>query len=188
MGAISPVDFVDATLMEKVLEKVVRPSIDGLQKEGMEYRGILYCGLIEVQGEPYVIEYNVRMGDPETQVVLPRLKSDLLLLFKSLFDSGFEDLVVAHEEKHAAAIVLASKGYPGEYEKGKPIRGLESKPDISFFHAGTDRSSGDLVSSGGRVLAITGMGPTLKIALAKAYFAVDEVVFEGKQFRKDIGS
>jgi phosphoribosylamine--glycine ligase len=188
MGAISPVDFVSDELLEKSIEKVVQPTIDGLKKEGLEYKGFIYCGLIEVQGEPFVIEYNVRMGDPETQVVMPRLESDLVDLLEAVHKGQLDEIDMQISEDYAATIVLASEGYPGSYEKGKDIRGLEFKPDIHYFQAGTDRSSGKLKTAGGRVLAITGTGPTLKIALAKAYFTANEVVFEGKYYRKDIGS
>lgn len=188
MGAVSPVDFVSEDLLEKAIDKVVKPSIAGLQKEGLEYKGFLYCGLIEVDGEPYVIEYNVRMGDPETQVVMPRLETDLVDLLQAVHKGNLDEIDMHISEDYAATVVLASQGYPGSYEKGKDIRGLEFKPDIHYFQAGTDRSSGKLKTAGGRVLAITGTGPTLKIALAKAYFTANEVVFEGKYYRKDIGA
>ena len=188
MGAVSPVDFVTEEMMQKVVDKIVEPSINGLSKEELDFKGFLYCGLIDVDGEPYVIEYNSRMGDPETQVVLPRLKSDLAKLFKHVAEGSLDQTDIEILPEHAATVVLASGGYPEAYEKGKHISGLEDKPDVIVFHAGTKVEDGSLITSGGRVLAITGIGPTTKTALAKAYYAADEVLFDGKYMRRDIGS
>lgn len=187
MGAISPVPFADAAFMEKVEEKVVRPTIAGLQKEGIRYRGFVFFGLIKVGAEPYVIEYNCRMGDPETEVVMPRLESDLVALCNSLFDGTLSGKIVAQSADAAATVMLVSGGYPGDYGKGHPISGISDAGETLLFHAGTAAKDGQIVTAGGRVLAITSLAPTLREALQKSYQKAAEVAFEGQYFRKDIG-
>lgn len=188
MGAISPVPFLDEKLLKKVEEKIIIPTIDGLREEQIVYKGFLYFGLMNVQGEPYVIEYNARMGDPETQAVLPRIKSDLLDLFEGVVKGNLasKELLVADES--AATIVLASGGYPGNYEKGKVINGLSSVNGGSFiFHAGTTTVNSHLETNGGRVMAITAYGNSLKEAVDTAKKAAENISFDGKYYRKDIG-
>ncbi len=188
MGAISPVPFAQGAFMEKVVEKVVKPTISGLQKEGIRYRGFVFFGLIRVGDEPYVIEYNCRMGDPETEVVMPRLESDLVALCNSLFDGTLAEQTVQHSMQTAATVMLVSGGYPGDYEKGKAISGAENAAeDVLLFHAGTALKEAGIVSSGGRVLAVTGLADDLKTALENAYEKIGDVCFEGMYFRKDIG-
>lgn len=187
MGSVSPVPFVDKTLMEKVEERVIRPTIEGLDEEGIEYKGFVFFGLIRVDGEPYVIEYNCRMGDPETQVVLPRLKNDLMELFLATHEGRLREVKIEKDERAAAAVILVSGGYPEAYEKGKVITGLDKVRDSFVFHAGTKNRNGHLVTNGGRVLAITSYGQNIREALEKSNANAAVVQFEGKYFRKDIG-
>ncbi len=186
MGAISPVPFADEQFMEKVEEKIIRRTLAGLRSEQMFYRGFLYFGLMKVEDEPYVIEYNVRLGDPETQAVLPRLESDLVSVLEAAFFGNLQDVEFKVSPEAAATVVLASKGYPGAYEKGKVISGLD-KVESLVFHAGTKRQGDDIVTSGGRVLAVTALGKDLKQALDKAYADVEKISFENKYYRPDIG-
>lgn len=185
MGTVSPVDFVNDTLMDKVVQRIVRPTIEGLHKEGISYCGFVFFGLINVGGDPYVIEYNSRLGDPETQVILPRIKNDLLSVFQSTVQGKISEVVMGFHSDYTVAVILASGGYPGSYEKGKTI---DIRPNHGLvFHAGTALSDGQLVTSGGRVLACCGQGSDLKIAIDNAYTCAEHVTFEGKFHRSDIG-
>ncbi len=187
MGAISPVSFVDNTMMQKVIERIIEPTIDGLAKRNMDYKGFIFIGLIEVHGEPYVIEYNCRLGDPETEVVLPRIKSDLLPLLASLKDQQIAKQNIELSKKAAATVMLVSGGYPESYEKGKIMIGLEEVQDSLLFHAGTRNENEELVTNGGRVLAITSFGEEFKSAVKQSMENAEKIQFDGKYFRTDIG-
>ncbi|HFC00562.1 MAG TPA: phosphoribosylamine--glycine ligase [Phaeodactylibacter sp.] len=187
MGAVSPVPFVDEILMKKVDEQIIQPTIKGIQKRGFAYEGFVFIGLIRVDNEPFVIEYNCRMGDPETEVVLPRLKNDLLQLFQSLAEGNLEKEKIEIEEQAATTLFLVSGGYPESYEKGKEIHGLEKIKESIIFHAGTRSEAGKIWTNGGRVLAITSLGDDFKTALATSKKSAELIDFEGKYYRKDIG-
>ena len=187
MGAVSPPPFVDAEMMQKVEERIVKPTISGLQNRGISYHGFLFLGLIRVNNEPYVIEYNCRMGDPETEVVLPRLKSDLVDLLYAAAKDELGTQTVEIDERAATTIMLVSGGYPESYAKGKIMTGFEKVTDSILFHAGTTQADGAIVTSGGRVLAITSYGKTFQEALAISNKNADLIDFEGKNYRKDIG-
>lgn len=186
MGAVSPVIFADRSFKEKVTRKVIKPTIKGLKDENIDYCGFIFFGLINVGGEPYVIEYNARMGDPETQVVLPRVKTDFLELLIATADRNLIDMDIEYERYSAATVVLVSRGYPEFYEKGHEISFGDTKMVLPF-HAGTTLHDEKLVTSGGRVLALTGLGKNLAESLGKCYSCVEEVNWEGKRFRADIG-
>ena len=166
---------------------IIRPTIDGLKSKGIVYRGFIFFGLMVVDGEPFVIEYNCRMGDPETQVVFPRLKNDILEIFEALESGQLSGVNVQIDERAASAVIMVSGGYPEAYEKGKKIEGLESVSDSLVFHAGTKNVDSSVVSNGGRVLAITSYGKTFQEALQLSYQNVVKIDFEGKYYRKDIG-
>lgn len=187
MGAISPVPFADATLLEKIEERIVKPTINGLKKEKIDYKGFVFIGLIKVGDEPYVIEYNVRMGDPETEVVLPRIKTDLVDVFKATYEQSLDTLNFELDEKAAATIMVVSGGYPEAYEKGKIITGLETIKDSIVFHAGTAISDGTLVTNGGRVIAVTSLDLDYKKAIKKSYQNIEKLHFDTMYYRKDIG-
>lgn len=187
MGAVSPVPFAKAAFMKKVEEKIIRPTIAGIAAEEMDYRGFLFFGLMAVDGEPYVIEYNARMGDPETEVVMPRIKSDILPLLIACAKAELKGREIAVDRRAACTVMLVSGGYPGSYEKDKIIRGLGHAGDSVIFHAGTRKSEEDVLTSGGRVLSITSYGKDMKSALKKSYEVADKVDFEKKYFRRDIG-
>ena len=187
MAAVSPVPFADAVLMEKIEQRIVKPTIEGLQKDGIEYKGFVFIGLINVKNEPMVIEYNVRMGDPETEVVIPRLKSDLVALFNAVADETLQDFTLEIDHRSAATIMLVSGGYPEDYEKGKVISGIEDVDDAIVFHAGTKLHNDEIVSNGGRVLAITAFGEDHQQAIKKSYQNIDKLHFDKMYFRKDIG-
>jgi phosphoribosylamine--glycine ligase len=187
MGAVSPVPFADAVLLEKIENRIVKPTILGLQKEGIEYKGFVFIGLINVKGEPMVIEYNVRMGDPETEVVLPRLKSDLVEIFEAIAHQELEKITLAIDERAATTIMMVSGGYPEDYEKGKEIFGLENIEDSIVFHAGTKLENGKVVSNGGRVLAITSFGNNFEQAIKTSYQTIAKLQFDKMYFRTDIG-
>ncbi|MBI4115349.1 MAG: phosphoribosylamine--glycine ligase [Candidatus Omnitrophica bacterium] len=191
MGAYSPCPFLSNEDFYKALDKTVRPILHTLSKEKIIYRGVLYAGLILTRNGPYVLEYNARFGDPETQAVLPRLKSDLLPVLLEIAEGRFPVQPLEWDERYSLNVVMASAGYPGPYEKGVVISGTEAfreKSDLFGFHAGTARNDrGELVTSGGRVLSVTGLGDTLKHAQEKAYEAIYQIRFEGAHFRKDIG-
>ena len=187
MGSLSPVTYADEAFIQKIEEQIVQPTIQGLQKENIEYKGFLYFGLMKVGDTPYVIEYNVRMGDPEAQVVIPRMKSDLLEALQAVGNGTLKDYNLDIDESVAAAVILASQGYPGKYEKGKEIVLPSELKDGLVFHAGTKIENGKLVTSGGRVMAVASLAPDFEKALSKIYEAIDQIDFEGKYFRRDIG-
>ena len=189
MGSVSPVIFADETFMKKVEERVVRPTIEGLRSEGIDYRGFIFAGLMNVGGDPYVIEYNCRMGDPETESVMLRIDSDFVELLERMASGELGDYQLEESTKYSATVVLVSEGYPGTYAKGKPISyPHEPTFDSALFHAGTARdTSGHLMTSGGRVLTASCLGSTLEEALERCYKLADQVHFEGKALRRDIG-
>jgi phosphoribosylamine---glycine ligase len=187
MGAVSPVPFADAVLMEKIETRIVKPTVEGLLKDNIEYKGFVFIGLINVKGEPMVIEYNVRMGDPETEVVMPRIKSDLVELFEAVGQQKLEEAVLEIDERSATTIIIASGGYPEDYEKGKVISGIETIEDSIVFHAGTKEDNGNIVTNGGRVLAITSYGNDFQEAIKKSYQNIEKLHFDKMYFRKDIG-
>jgi phosphoribosylamine--glycine ligase len=187
MGAVSPVPFADKKFLKKVEEKIVVPTINGLKKENITYKGFIFIGLMNVNGEPYVIEYNVRMGDPETEVVLPRIESDLLELFVAVSQGKLKEKEILISPKTALTLVLVSGGYPGEYEKGFEVVGLDEVENSIVFHAGTIRKEEEILTNGGRVFAITSLGNTIKEARDKSYYNADTVNFIGKYHRNDIG-
>ncbi len=188
MGAVSPVPFADAEFMGKVEQRIILPTINGLLKEGITYRGFIFLGLINVAGEPMVIEYNVRMGDPETEAVMLRIDSDLVELMKAAAEGNLGDLPLDESPKTAVTVMMVSGGYPGSYPKGKIITGTDSVTDSILFHAGTAIDpQGQLVTSGGRVIAASSLGDSIPDALARSYASIDKVNFDGKYFRRDIG-
>ena len=187
MGAVSPVPFADAILLEKIETRIVKPTIEGLQKDGIEYKGFIFIGLIIVKGEPIVIEYNVRMGDPETEVVIPRIKSDLVELFQAVSNGNLDEVSLQIDERSATTVMLVSGGYPEDYEKGKEIFGLDNINDSLVFHAGTKLENGKVLTNGGRGLAITSFGNDFQEAIKKSYQNIDKLHFDKMYFRKDIG-
>jgi phosphoribosylamine--glycine ligase len=187
MGAVSPVPFADAALLEKIENRIVKPTIEGLQKDGIQYKGFVFIGLINVKGEPIVIEYNVRMGDPETEVVIPRLKSDLVELFLAVANEKLDEKTLEVDSQSAATIMVVSGGYPEEYVNGKVISGIEKVSDSIVFHAGTKTDNGKVISNGGRVLAVTSLGDNYEEAIKKSYQNIDKLHFDTMYFRKDIG-
>ncbi len=187
MGAVSPVPFADADFMEKIETRIVKPTIAGLQKDNIDYRGFIFIGLIKVKGEPYVIEYNVRMGDPETEVVVPRVESDLVPIFESLKTQTLDNFSLDVNPMSATTVMMVSGGYPEDYEKGKVITGTENVEGSIVFHAGTTLIEGQLKTSGGRVLAVTSFGTDFKEALKTSYRNIEKIHFDEMYFRKDIG-
>ncbi|AOW08694.1 phosphoribosylamine--glycine ligase [Flavobacterium gilvum] len=187
MGAVSPVPYVDAVLMEKIETRIVKPTIEGFQKDGIPYKGFVFIGLINVNNEPIVIEYNVRMGDPETEVVVPRLKSDLVELFLAVANEKLGDFNLEVDPRSATTVMMVSGGYPEDFEKGKVITGLENVENSIVFHAGTKLDNGNVVTNGGRVMAITSYGDNFQEALNQSYQNVSKIHFDKMNFRKDIG-
>jgi phosphoribosylamine--glycine ligase len=188
MGAVSPVPFCTPEFIDKIEAQIIIPTMKGLKADGIDYRGFIFFGIIKVGNEPYVIEYNCRMGDPETEVVIPRIKSDLLHLFEGIATQTLGECDVQVDPRYCTTTMLVSKGYPESYEKGKEISNLEEVRDSIVFHAGTKKSSTKIVTNGGRVMAATAYGSSLHEALAKSNEAADTISFSGKYFRKDIGN
>lgn len=187
MGAVSPVPFADEAFIQKIEERIVKPTIAGLGNDGIEYFGFVFIGLIKVKGEPYVIEYNVRMGDPETEVVIPRIKSDILDLFLATVNFELNDFNLEVDERFATTVVLVSGGYPEGFEKGFEIKGLEKVEDSLVFHAGSKLENDKIITSGGRVLAITSYGDSIEESTKKSYQNIEKLHFDKMYCRKDIG-
>ena len=187
MGAVSPVPFLDNKFLEKIEERIIKPTIHGIKKENMEYMGVVFIGLIKVGQDPYVIEYNVRMGDPETEVVFPRIKNDLLDLFNSMGSTEFEDIKLQIDDRHAATIIMVSGGYPLDYKKNKIISGLTEETDSIIFHAGTKKVDHNFLTNGGRVIAVTSLSENYKDAVKSSYDQIKKISFDQAYFRKDIG-
>jgi phosphoribosylamine--glycine ligase len=187
MGAISPVPFATKDFLDKIEERIVKPTIQGLQKDNLPYKGFIFIGLIKVGNDPKVIEYNVRMGDPETEVVLPRLKNDLVEIFQAITSQTLDKIEIAIDERAATTVMMVSGGYPEAYEKGKEIIGLEKVKDSIPFHAGSTLKDGKIVTSGGRVMAMTSYGTTYQEAIKKSYQNIELIQYDKRYYRKDIG-
>ncbi|MDR9448334.1 MAG: phosphoribosylamine--glycine ligase [Psychroflexus sp.] len=188
MGAVSPNLLADDHFLKKVEQSIIKPTLNGLQKRNYKYKGFLFLGLMIINNDPYVIEYNVRLGDPETQAILPRIETDLLALLIKTGEGKLNDIDLKIDQNFSASLILASAGYPGKYEKGKVITGLESlDEDQIVFHAGTKKSNGDVLTSGGRVLAVTSLNAELKTAISQSYAKATKIKFNGKYSRTDIG-
>ena len=187
MGAISPVPFADPILLSKIENRIVKPTVDGLAKDNLPYKGFIFIGLIIVDDEPMVIEYNVRMGDPETEAVLPRIKTDLVEIFQAIDSNSLDEIEIKIDEQTAVTVMLVSGGYPEKYEKGKEIIGLEDIQESIVFHAGASNIDGKILTSGGRVLAVTSLGDNFRSALKQSYKSIDNIRFESMNYRTDIG-
>ena len=187
MGAVSPVTFADKTFMDKIENQIIIPTVKGLKSENIEYKGFIFFGLIAVKGEPYVIEYNCRMGDPETEVVMPRIKSDILDLFEGVATNTLSERDIQFDQRAASTVMMVSGGYPEDYKKGKTIYGLNAVNESIVFHAGTTSDGPAVFSAGGRVLAVTSYGKNIEMALSKSYNTISNIEFEDAYYRKDIG-
>lgn len=187
MGAVSPVPFAQGAFLDKVTNQIIIPTVKGLKNDKIPYKGFIFFGLINVKGEPYVIEYNCRMGDPETEVVIPRLKSDILDLFEGIATNTLSERDIQFFEQSAATVMMVSGGYPEKHKSGLPIYGLNNVTDSLVFHAGTTADGPSINTSGGRVLAVTSYGKNIEIALAKSYESIQKITFDGAYYRKDIG-
>jgi phosphoribosylamine--glycine ligase len=187
MGAVSPVPFANDTFMKKIEDRIVRPTVEGLKKDELPYKGFIFIGLIKVKEEPLVIEYNVRMGDPETEVVLPRIQSDLLELFQAVGNGTLNQVQLKIDQRYATTIMLVSGGYPEAYEKGMEIKGIDTVGSSIPFHAGTKIENGKVLTNGGRVMALSSFGISMEEALTKSFKSAESVKFLNKYFRKDIG-
>ncbi len=187
MGAVSPIPFADEPFMKKVEDRIIKPTIAGIIKDKIDYNGFIFFGLMNIEGNPFVIEYNVRMGDPESQVVIPRIKNDFLELLISVADKNLNTKTIELDERTVTTIVLVSKGYPENYEKGKVISNISEKNNTIIFHAGTKIDNDSILTNGGRVMAVSAFGKNIESALNKSYETAKNIKFEGKFFRKDIG-
>lgn len=187
MGAISPVPFADTVFLKKVEEKIIKPTINGLQKDNINYQGFIFIGLIKVNNEPLVIEYNVRLGDPETEVIIPRLKTDLIDVFNATAKQKLDSLNIEFDKRAATTVMLVSGGYPETYIKGKEVIGIEKVKDSLVFQAGTIEKEGKIITNGGRVIAVTSLGNTIEEALKQTYKSIENIKFKNMNFRKDIG-
>lgn len=187
MGAISPVPFADSNLLTKIENRIVKPTVEGLIKDNLPYKGFIFIGLIVVDNEPVVIEYNVRMGDPETEAVLPRLKTDLVEIFQAIDNESLNEIEIEIDPKTAVTVMLVSGGYPEAYDKGKEITGIEDVKDSIVFHAGATNVDGRVMTSGGRVLTVTSLGDDFRSALETSYKSIDKIKFDAMNYRKDIG-
>jgi len=191
MGAYAPAPLIDETLYQKIMGRIIHPTIEGLKQEGIKYKGVLYAGLMIKDNEPYVLEFNCRFGDPETQPMTMLMESELLPVLLSSIEGGIEKTQIKWKNGYSVCVVLASGGYPGKYKKGKVIRGLEDvekMEDVYVFHAGTKRDKGKIVTNGGRVLGITSYAEEFAVAQKRVYEAVEKIHFEGMHYRKDIGN
>lgn len=187
MGAVSPVSFADGVFMDKVEKRIVIPTVEGLKKDNIDYKGFIFLGLINVGGEPMVIEYNVRMGDPETEVVIPRIKSDLVDLLNGVAKGTLATINLEIDSRYCTTVMLVSGGYPGNYQKGKTITGLDNVNGSLLFHAGTKTDGNSVTTNGGRVIAVSSYGETKSEALHLSYKNASVIEFDGKYYRKDIG-
>jgi len=187
MGAVSPVTFADKEFMIKVEDQVIKRTVEGIQKEKLDYKGFIFAGLMNVKGNPFVIEYNVRMGDPETQVVIPRIKNDLLSIINDCLENNLEELKLDFDERFVTTVILAADGYPNGYDKGDEIENLSEEGNTKIFHAGTKSLGNKILSNGGRVLACTGFGENINEALKNSYKTANKISWKNKYFRNDIG-
>ncbi|MGB5369470.1 MAG: phosphoribosylamine--glycine ligase [Flavobacteriaceae bacterium] len=187
MGAISPVPFADGEFMEKIHDRIIQPTVNGLMADHLPYKGFIFIGLIKVGAEPFVIEYNVRLGDPETEVVIPRIQNDLIDIFTAVCKGTLDQIELKLDDRAAATVMLVAGGYPGPYEKGKAIIGFQDITDSIVFHAGTSLEAGHIVTNGGRVMAVTSFGNDFKQALQKSYRNIEKIEFEGMNYRRDLG-